>query len=193
MRTETTSRTLYKFAELSEDAQQAALDACRDFEVRYDWWDFVYEDAKQCGGILGIDIDRIYFSGFWSQGDGACYTGSYRYAPGAVKAIAEHAPKDAELAGIARALRDVQRPAFYTARASMRQRGHYSHSGCMSVDGDAERGTLDHDALTQALREFADWIYSQLEREHTWRTADEQVRECIDANEYEFTESGKLA
>lgn len=185
--------TVYKFAELSDDAKQTALDKLRDLNVDHEWWEFLYDDAKECGRILGIDIDRIYFSGFWSQGDGACFEGSYRYVPGAAAAIKKHAPQDAELARIARDLQNAQRPAFYTATASVKHRGHYYHSLCTSIECDAEQGTLDHDALKDALRSFMDWIYRALEKEYEYLTSDAQVIESIEANEYEFTEDGTLA
>ena len=39
----------YQFNELSEDAKQTALEELYDINVDYDWWEFVYEDAKNIG------------------------------------------------------------------------------------------------------------------------------------------------
>lgn len=193
MRTRTRVDTLYEFSELSDSAKETALEKLRDLNTTHEWWEFVEDDAKQCGAILGIEIDQIRFTGFWSQGDGACFEGSYRYAKGAVGAITEHTGgTDSELISIATRLQELQRPAFYTATASCAHRGHYYHSGCMAVECDAEKGTLDHDALTSALRSFADWVYTRLEKEHEYLTSDEQVIESIEANEYEFSEAGEL-
>lgn len=51
--------TLYKFDELSEDAQQKAIAANYDFNVENNWWDAVYEDAKNIGlEITGFELDR---------------------------------------------------------------------------------------------------------------------------------------
>jgi hypothetical protein len=47
--------------------------------------------------------------------------------------------------------------------------------------------------VTESLRDFADWIYRQLETEYEWRMADEQVDYAITANEYTFDESGRRA
>ena len=41
----------------------------------YEWWEGVYEMAIADGYELGFCIDKIYFSGFWSQGDGASWVG----------------------------------------------------------------------------------------------------------------------
>ena len=46
------------------------------------------------------------------------------------------------------------------------------------------------DTVTQCLRDFADWIYSQLEKAYDWENSDEQIAETILCNEYEFTEDG---
>lgn len=222
---------IYTFDELSESAKEKAREWYRNGQLDYDWWDSVYYDALRMAEILGIDIDyryheasgrpgskgwkepKIWFSGFWSQGDGACWEGTYRYKPGSVKAIASEAPEryqygkpdgttewtenagNRELNRIAKALQDVQKPFFYKLEASVHQSGHYNHSGCMRVSvehaddryrdiGDAE------DEIRDLMRDFADWIYDCLEQEHEWLTSDEQVDESIISNGYMFNEDG---
>ena len=44
--------------------------------------------------------------------------------------------------------------------------------------------------LAKPLRDFADWMYKQLETEYWWRMEDAQVDESIEANEYTFDENG---
>ncbi len=196
---------IYTFDELSESAKEKAREWYRDGQLDYDWWDSVYDDADKIASIIGIDIDRkgkntpaIYFSGFWSQGDGACFEGSYRYKKGWRKELQEYAPRNehnADIWQIAEALQAIQASQFYKLEATCRHRGHYQHSGCMSVEvehaedryrdiGDAEGEIRDQ------LRLFADWIYGHLEQEHDWLTSDEQVDESIRANEYTFNEDG---
>jgi hypothetical protein len=41
----------------------------------FDWWDCTYDDFKVSMTAVGICVDRMYFSGFCSQGDGACFEG----------------------------------------------------------------------------------------------------------------------
>lgn len=202
--------TVYKFEELSDRAKERARDWWRGCENSDFDTDFLYEDFQRMADILGITFDSkpvklmgggtrydptIYWSGFSSQGDGACFEGSYRYAKGAVKAITkETGGTDKELIRIAQALQDAQAKAFYSLRATMKQRGHYMHSGCMTVDvedtRDSWRDVAQEDDIVQAMRDFADWIYQQLEKEYWWRMADAQVDEAIEANEYTFDEDG---
>ena len=47
--------------------------------------------------------------------------------------------------------------------------------------------------ITQLMRDFADWIYRQLEAEYEYQNSDEQVIESIRCNEYEFDEQGERA
>ncbi len=205
---------VFQYDELDDRAKERAREwySRHVFEDPCDW-EYVYEDAAEVADILGIDLRQrrvtlvgghhryepsIYFSGFCSQGDGACFEGTYRYAKGATKKIRGYAPQDKELHRIADELQAVQRKHFYHLIASMNHTGHYCHSGCMSVEvehsedryrdiGDAE------EEITQLMRDFADWIYERLSDEYDYRTSDEAVEEAIRANEYEFDEEGARA
>ena len=208
----TLTKTAYHFDELSPAAKERARDWWRTLENQDFNTEYVVDDAQRMAEILGITFDTrpvklmgggtrydpvVYWSGFSSQGDGACFEGRYRYAKGASKAIRAEAPKDAELHRIADALQAAQRKAFYRLKARCQHRGHYYHSGCMQVevwDCDNEYAvSVDSDGITQALRDFADWIYRQLAAEYEWCMADEQVDDAITANEYTFDERGNRA
>ena len=41
----------------------------------YDWWDCIEENFIEDCGKLGVCVDNITFSGFYSQGDGAAFVG----------------------------------------------------------------------------------------------------------------------
>lgn len=210
----TLTKTAYLFDELSPIAKERARDWWRALENDDFDTEFVIDDAQRMGAILGIELDTkpvtlmgggrrydpvVYWSGFSSQGDGASFEGRYRYAKGAAKAIRAEAPKDAELHRIADELQAIQRKAFYRLEAICQHRGHYQHSGCMQVEVlNAEDNYRDlpegaEDVITQAMRDFADWIYRQLEAEYEWRMANEQVDDAITANEYTFDERGNRA
>jgi hypothetical protein len=187
-------------------------DAMRMAEILGIEVDFRYHGPRS-PGKKGYKEPKIWFSGFSHQGSGACWEGSYRYAKGALKKLQSEAPAryqyfkpdgtmewtenkgNIELHRIAKALQKVQDRHFYKLVATSTHRGHYNHSGCMSIEvehdeapyrdlGDAE------DDIKDALRDFADWIYRRLEEEHDWLTSDEQVDESIIANEYTFDEEG---
>lgn len=199
----TIEKTLYQFDELSDRAKETARQWWRNLESEEFDSECVISDAVECARILGIEIDGtpnkpvVHWSGFWSQGDGASFSGRYAYVKGAAKAIREHAPQDIELHNIADALQAVQRRNFYGLEATTTHTGRYQHSGSMRVDviGRDYRDVSedDEDTLREALRSFADWIYRQLEKEYEYRMSDENVDESISINEYEFDESGVIA
>ncbi len=124
--------TVYQFPELSEAAKEKARSWYREIGPHYDWWDAVYEDFERVCEILGIRLKTtpvrlmgggtrakpcIWFSGFWSQGDGACFEGYWSYAKGAAARIRDYAPQDTTLHGIADRLQAIQRRNFYQLTA----------------------------------------------------------------------------
>jgi len=60
---------------MSDDKRQELLEQYHDINVDHDWWDCLYEDFKTDMLEKGVTVDDICFSGFWSQGDGASFTG----------------------------------------------------------------------------------------------------------------------
>lgn len=208
----TIETTVYTFSELSDSAKEKVRAWYRQADDCY-WAEAVIEDAATIADIIGIDLRTspvklmngstryepcVCWSGFWSQGNGACFEGSYRYKPGALKALKAHigneSKGDRELLRICTGLQDLQKRYFYKLRATMVHRGHYQHSGCMQVDvyhaDDAYR-EVPEDDLKQYMRDFADWIYSQLEREYDYQNSDDVIDENIMVNEYEFDEMGE--
>lgn len=196
----------YTFSQLSDAAKEKARDALRYSEhYLYDeWWDSVYEDAARVATILGLDITercstangKIYqapainFSGFSSQGDGACFRGSYRFNSKAVDEISAYC-SNAELVSMATALHTLQLVrrlhGLEPFSAEITTSGNYSHSGAMSVivnaydingEDDEALGDLD-DEVTQIMHDFADWIYKSLETEHDYLMSDEVVDEQL--------------
>lgn len=178
--------TVYRLDELSDTAKAKARDWYREGALDHDWYEFVYEDFECICDMLGVSLRSkpvrllgggkrqkpcIWFTGFWSQGDGACFEGQYRYAPGAVRKIRDYASKDDELHRIAAALQAIQRRNFFQLSASIVHRGRYHHEYCMeiSVARDGPTGQdMTSDAeneVVETLRDLARWLYRQLERE----------------------------
>lgn len=218
MRKETVETTYYTYEELSEKAKDHARDKWREDELQsYDnfFAECVIDDAAQIADIIGIDLRQtrvnlmggghryeptIYWRGFWSQGDGACFEGRYTFKADAVEKLTGDGEWVAEPLRIARELEEIQKRYNGQLWAAMKQRGHYSHSGCMSVDVDSdayddddeniEVTADDEEAVRQLMRSYADWIYKRLEEAYEWHISDENVAENIIANEYEFDEDG---
>lgn len=204
----TISKTVYAYAELTDSAKSAARDWWRECEtVDFDT-DSIFEDAQTIARMLGLEFKQvpvkliggatrydpaIYWSGFSSQGDGACFEGTYCYAKAAPRAVAAHTGgTDNKLVDIATRLQAAQRAAFYRATATVSHSDRYMHARTMRFEFDG--ATVEQESeIADCLRDFADWIYRQLESEYEYRMADENVVESIEANAYEFDENGKIA
>lgn len=200
MRIDIVETEVFEFSELSETAKQSAIDKAREFACEDSFWhDCVLDDAKATAKILGIDIQDIYFSGFWSQGDGAQFTGSYSYAKQSAKDIRVEYPKDETLHAIADGLRDIQRLSFYQLSASVSSTGHYSHEMCTRIfvyddRPHAARDVSEHveQTVTELLRGFMRWIYSRLQAEYEFQTSDDTLREWLQDSEQDFTIEGSI-
>lgn len=188
----TISVELYQFDELSDKAKEVARDWFKKDYPDHGWWESVYDDAREIATRFGVEIDDIGFSGFWSQGDGACFTGTFRSAD-LIKTTEEHFeseyPTEEGLHALLRRLQAVRHQE--NSLLKIIARGHYSHSGTMEVE-DPDCYYLWDEAceVRDCLRRFADWIYAQLEKEHDYLVSDECVDESITANEYWFLISG---
>jgi hypothetical protein len=190
---------LYEYDELSEEAQEKVIEKYSDINTNYDWWDTTYEDTKEIGKLMGIDITNIYFSGFSSQGDGACFEGSYQYAKNSVKALKEYAPQDKELHRIAEGLYKLQKEHFYRLQATVKQSGRSYHKYSTDIRIEDAQGyrielkmTVENE-LSTLLRDFMEWIYRMLEKEYEYQTAEAQIEETIRANDFQFLKDGTTA
>lgn len=191
MRIETVEYKVFKFEELNDKAKEKARQWYRDgieFEPEF-------EDAKTIGKMLGINISRVLYTGFYSQGDGACFEGSYSFVFDAIKNVKEYAPNDTKLFSIACQLDAIQSRHGNLLTASVTQTGRYYHSGCTEIQVLKNHNCVSpelNDKLAEILRSFMDWIYKQLEKDYDFQNSDEYIDESILANDYDFLESGKV-
>ena len=202
-----------KYPEAYEKAYQAwsydGGDACFD-----GWWDSVYEGAIEDGKAKGFIIDDIQFTGFYSQGDGASWTGSmdikgYLAATGQLT--------EPEYSVLCALVDDGWCEAvMHVGRTSSR----YSHENTMTID-DAYRyarygadtvqngvyaGMRIVDAvefveqasirleseMLEAARDYARDIYRSLRDEYEYLTSEERFVEVADEYKWEFDEEGGL-
>lgn len=184
---------------------QELIDKYRDINVDHDWWDFVEHDFTEICRIMGVLFDKREpsFSGFWSQGDGASFTGSYSAtsADTAPVAIREWAPTDEELHRIADELCLVSR-VYYPSYVHINRMGssNYVHDCTMHVtqvepvygDEDDWADEVHNEVegqVQELMRDLARWYYRSLEKEYDHLTSDEAVWETIEANELDVIPS----
>lgn len=168
--------TLYSFNELSEESQQKAIENLSDLNVNYDWWEYTFEDAKRIGlQITEFDLDRN------------------RHAKGS---LLESLPLVCEMI-----LKDHGKDCetYKTAQEYLKQWNDLvaKFSDGENLEKVTEENEYDFDQESDGVEnEFRRALledYSiMLQKEYEYQTSREAIIEGIEANEYTFTEDGKL-
>ena len=193
------------------------------FEQEYVCWsqsdvyyDFVYDDAIVEGEKRGFLFDEsgIEWSGFWSQGDGAAWSGEVR-----LEEFIKHAKLDDDPRYFT--LLQLINNGFVDRSVAIRTWGRGRNSGCMyiphepstyfwgGVDGTLQTGpfagsqvedlweSINGDALLEELcetvldaaRDFADKLYISLREEYEYQTSEELFIEHCEENEVKFNDN----
>jgi hypothetical protein len=194
METITREYKVYKFEELEESAQQKALEKLSDINVDYDWWDcevdyFQSDKLKE----IGFEDAKIQFSGFCSQGDGACFDARIN-----LEKIIKHL-NDKRFNRLLPLIKEG-----YVSMAIERNSFgyHYSHERTryVSLSCDLSEKYTRLNRLASLLLDYVEElrldlsheIYTSLEKDYYYLTSEEAIKETIEANEYTFLESGKI-
>lgn len=182
---------------------QEVLDKYRDINVGHDdWFEYLYDEFKSDLRKVGIDVEDIYFSGFWSQGDGASFTGRIRKWDIALFLEAHFKPTEYPMLKMF-----IDKGGEAMVRIS--QSGHYYHSNTMGysyefesfsdvmdrtsefisqiIDNFDEELSVElvefQDNVEHICKDYADEFYKTLEKEYDYQTSDEAVTEAVISNE----------
>lgn len=182
------------FNECSLDTQQLILDKCRYFLVEDDHWHTVETDTfEEILSILGFSNHNIYFSGFYSQGDGACFVGDYRYNAGALKKIKKDYPNFYDLHGIVEIIQQEQKINFYKLACSITHNFRYYHHKSVDFEFYKDDEYIeDNETLKSAFQDLMQLIYKSLEDEYNYQISDEALTVFLNDSDYEFSEDGDM-
>jgi hypothetical protein len=174
------------------------LEEHRHINVDHDWWRDEYENFRdEMHRDYDVQVGLIYFSGFWSQGDGAQFEVRGWHS---IWDLICRLGKQAEYAPWWESDNHVYKINIGSSR--------YSHSGYMSVEMSVEcecgenaddvileafnrqycaarskqRGDLECEII-EFFRGKADELYRTLEGEYNYLTSDEVVWESIEASD----------
>jgi hypothetical protein len=160
---------VYKFDELTDKAKEKALEELYDINVDYDWWTFTYEDASNIGlKLTSFDLDRNRHA-----------NGEFILSPAEVAAniIRDHGE---------------QCETYKTAQAFLDE-----INSLEMPDDDTDEFSEWENKMLELEDEFLQSLLEDysiiLQNEYEYQTSEEAIIETIKANEYEFTEDGKLA
>ncbi len=160
------------FEQLNEanKAKAIAETSGNDGYLDYEWYETISEDFEDILSILGFYDVETYFSGFHSQGDGACFTAKYEYEKGSVKAIKKFTPIDDELHNIAQGLQAIQAKVIYDLGITIEHTNpHYYHEKSVTISLWSRRDAVSDDKLyeydeevTKLIEELSGGYYKRL-------------------------------
>lgn len=189
-----------KYNELDDSAKEKAREWMRSGVDEDNYWsESVIEDWKQILEFLGFyDVD-IFWSGFWSQGDGACFVGKWRDFYVEYNKLVEYlgAEKAEEYGAFFHKMRVFKdMGATETHFVKLIHHSNYCHEHSISYDFDMPVGEFSVEGFEEDFKEACKYlmrqIYRQLEQEYEYQTSDEALEECILANDYDFNEEGEV-
>ena len=180
-----------KYQDLPEDRKEQIRNKHREAGLHDDWWEYVYEDAKEIGKQFGLDIEDIFFSGFWSQGDGVCYKGLLRFKECDESALPEEVRGVYQALHVVNSLLKIMYSDDYLF-VGIKTDGRYSHEYGMDFRFYEERSyeadeivNVHREGIEEALRDYARWIYKSLEAEYEYLNSDECIDEQLYDEEYD--------
>ncbi len=194
---------LFKFSELCDKAKEKARQWWREMEndTEFAFGD-VTEDALEILKYMGFTDAKIWWSGFCSQGDGACFQGRWsamNVKPGKAK---EHASIDEEIHRIASIIEEVAAK-HPESSVNLTHVGHYYHYNTIDFEDhegfdlpeteerDAEVDEEAEAGLKEASQDMMKWIYRKLEEQNDWYYGDEHIDEDMEEQEYMFRADGR--
>ena len=187
---------IYTFEELSATAKEVAIENHRDVNTYDGWWEPIFEGITEQAEQAGFHVGNIYFSGFWSQGDGAMF----EYTTLGDTLLNKFVDQ-LDLSPLRKEW--LRSQTFAQGRGD--HSGHYYHENCCSHVIDFEPNFSTYGNFWEWIGSFADQyeefviaeykslcreLYSRLEIYNDDLTSDEEVAETIIMNEWEFDVDG---
>lgn len=167
---------LYEFKELSEKAQDKAIELLYDINVDHDWWESTYENAENVGiKITGFDLYRYSITGHFIEG--ACIT--------AREILGNHG-RNCETYKIAKSFLEE-----WDNLVAEHSDGNDTERVCEEKEDafDKLADPLESEFLKSILEDYR----IILSKEYEYLTSKKEIIETIEANEYFFTEDGKIS
>ena len=185
------SLKIYNIDELDAKVRERVIEDYRDILVDHDWWEPVYEGFREDMREHGME-GELYFSGFWSQGDGACFVSETVDTDMLVRKLYElgwDIPEDALLYSGDYSVRISKVHASFANRYDheFTIEAVVTHEGDRISDYDINK--LEN-VLTEWIRTTCKKTYKDLEAYHDELINDEAILETIRENEWMFTDTG---
>jgi len=194
--------TLYNIGELKEnfpEVYKKTIDRYNDINTDFDWYEFTIQDYTDQLEKIGFHSVKIEFSGFSSQGDGACFTGGYNM-PSILKRKQAEIPCIENLRILLEKI-GINHEFFfnivkgYNSRYSHENSVRYGEGKFFHVTGQYYENIPEkfESIIFSACQNIMQEIYSTLEIEYEYLTSELAIFETLEVNEYYFNLEGKIA
>jgi hypothetical protein len=174
--------TLYSFDELTDEAKDKAIERLDDLNVDYSWWDSIYEDAAR----VGIEITE--FDTYHLTIDGKL---TISLPESAAAVLREHGEKCGTYATATSHLEACMKAfrLWLPEQDEDTSGNHAEEKWLRDFSYEDEANELAEDYRRAILE---DYLFL-LRDEYEYLTSRDAVVESIQANDYLFTEDGKLS
>jgi len=159
-----------------------------DINIDHDWSEWAIDYFTHELEAIGFSNVKIEFSGFYSQGDGARFTGNWLYSPCWKHKLQEK--KFQPLAELLEAVNEIYKEFSFSITASRSNYYHEKTTG-FTFEGD-EVPTQEETAIEEACRDAMRHIYRTLEKEYEYLSSEEAIFKTLEANEYYFDPEGNI-
>jgi hypothetical protein len=169
----TVTVTLFAINELTDEVKSKVLDKFRDINVNDDWWDSIYDDAKEIGlKITSFNIDRNRHA-----------EGKFLLAANEVaQNILNNHGENCETYKTASSFMEYWQPVF----------NDYIHMDESSKKHESEEAEEELQEMEDSFLDSLLEDYSiMLQKQYEFLMEDEAVEETLTINEYQFLENGK--
>lgn len=172
-----------------------------EYACDYEWWDYIEEDFKESCARKCIEVERIFFDGFYSQGSHAGFTGSVNIAE-----FMKHNTLDEQYPALYQACLDdgsyvvVQQGARYGMGFDWRANFDVAPGGvfkdldeetyqALVFAQEAEACLEQH--IKAVCNDLASDLFHDLEREYECLTSEESFIEHCECNDVKFEIEGE--
>lgn len=196
------------FEQLSKENQEQVIKNYYDINVDSDYWsDDIIENFKDKLSREYSFFENIeaYFSGFWSQGDGACFDADIN-ASEFMRWILKQEKINAKTINTVCNMIEQGQIDFNPNIYKNSYANHYCHSNTRSIEIidiscdyiENKKLKTKYEAMllnivdkeqaniNEWYRSLCDDLYSELKNEYKYLTSEEAIRDTIIANEYTF-------
>ena len=176
------------FEKLSPEEKAIVIKNYQDINTDYDWYKPIIDDYTAKLEKLGYYEIKMYFNGFYSQGDGACFIAGVD--------IDEWIKAHKKIKEFKRIYNKYTADGFLPIAIKITHTSRYYYATSTNVELEHEdqynkEGELLEKLISDEREKIGNELYKELEKSNNYLSSEEAIAETLIANDYEFL-GGKI-